>query len=305
MKFKLPMAIIMILSLTSCDKMNRIMDGTENLPNQIQETNDGMKKTNEAIRLQKISVAFETLKDKKIRANLVPIPFNMMSAAKIMAEALTAEEAVLFVKNYIISLNTTQYETVYPPIDEEEFQHERQADFFMLTLISGFLPEATVKEMVKQESNQGAYQEVMLNILRLRVYFNSDMMLLMGVLGLNPNEKDPEGNYKVLNEASKLDTLGKIEKAIEYNQIVENVCNLDFADQIDTQIKDFSKMVKPLDKETAKSNWALILKRSQADYKAKSLSGDPAENEADVKKYTEKFNALVEKIQKKIGTEPK
>ncbi len=287
-------ALVSLLVFSACGKIERIMDGTENLPNQIQETNNGMKKTNEAIRMQKIGVASEILKDEKMRANLVPIPFNMMSAAKIMAEALTAEETVLFVKNYIISLNKTQSVDVYPPIDEEKFQHERMADYYMLMLISGFLPDATVSQIIANESNQGAYQNIMLNILKLRVDFNSDMMLIMGVLGLNPNEKDADGNPKVLDDKSKLDTLGKIEKAIEYNEIVEKVCNLEFSDKIDIQIDGFK--LKPLDKELAKKNWNLILARSQSDYKAASLSKDPAKNEAEVADYTARYNALLEKI---------
>lgn len=296
---KLIIAFTALVFLSACAKVHKIMDGAENLPNQIQETNDGMKKTNEAIRKQKIGVAFEILKDEKMRANLVPIPFNMMSAAKLMAESLTADEAVLFVKNYIINLNKAQAVDHYPPIDEEKFQHERMADYYMLMLVSGFLPETTVKEMIEKESNQGAYQNIMLNILKLRVDFNSDMMLIMGVLGLNPNEKDAGGNPKVLDEKSKLDTLGKIEKAIEYNEIVENVCNLDFAEQIDIQIEGFK--LKPLDKDLAKKNWALILERAQSDYKAQSLSKDPVKNEAEVKAYTEKYNTLLEKIKAKSG----
>lgn len=294
---KLIITITALLMFSSCEKLNHIMDGTENLPNQIQETNDGMKKTNEAVRMQKIGVAFGVLKDEKMRAKLVPIPFDMMSAAKILAEALTAEEAVLFVKNYVIMLNKVQSVDVSPPMDEEKFQHERMADYYMLMLVSGFLPETTVKEMVATESNQGPYQNIMLNILKLRVDFNSDIMLIMGVLGLNPSEKDADGNYKVLDEKSKLDTIGKIEKAIEYNEKIEFVCNLDFADKVDLQIEGFK--LKAFDKELAKKNWELILKRSQADYKAQSLSKDPAKNEAEVKEYTEKYNSLVEKIKSK------
>lgn len=296
---KLVITILTLIVFSACAKIERIMDGTENLPNQIQETNDGMKKTNEAIRKQKIGVAFEILKDEKMRANLVPIPFNMMSAAKIMAEALTADEVVLFVKNYTIDLNKSQSVDVYPPIDEEKFQHDRMADYYMLMLISGFLPDATVNEMIARESDQGAYQNIMLNVLKLRVDFNSDMMLIMGVLGLNPNEKDKDGNHKVLDEKSKLDTLGKIEKAIEYNEIVEKICNLEFADKVDIQIEGFK--LKPLDVDIAKKNWALILTRAQADFKAQSLSKDPAKNEAEVKAYTGRFNMLLEKVKMKVG----
>jgi hypothetical protein len=55
---KLTMALVVALTalvlLSSCGKIQKVLDGTENLPNQIQETNNGMKKTNEGIRLQKV-----------------------------------------------------------------------------------------------------------------------------------------------------------------------------------------------------------------------------------------------------------
>ncbi len=296
---KSALAFILILALTSCGQITRIMDGTENLPKQIQETNDGMKKTNEAIRKQKMGVAFEILKNEKMRANLVPIPFNMMSAAKTMAEALTAEEAVLFVKNYVSDLNKSQVDTVYPPMDEEKFEHERQADLFMIILISGFLPETTVTEIIEKESNSGENLQIMLNILRLRVYFNNDMMLFMATLGLDANV-DATGKHSVLDDKSKLDTLGKIEKAIKYNEIIEFICNLDFADQVDAQITGF-KFIKPLDKALAKNNWALISERAQSDFKAQSLSKDPAKNEAETKDYAVRYKALIEKIKDKSG----
>lgn len=293
----LTISTMIILMLSSCGQIQRIMDGTEKLPSMIQETNDGMKQTNEAVRKQKMSLALEALKDEKNRAKLTPVPFGMMGAAKTMAEALTADEVVLFVKNHITDLNSTQAADVYPEMDEERFQHERRADYYMLMLISGFLPQATVEEIAKKESQQGAHQDIMLNILKLRIDFNSSMMLLMSTLGLNPNEKDKDGNYRIINPTAKLDTIGKIEKAIVLNEAVEFICNLDFADKVDTKIVGFPS--KPLDKELAQQNWEIILKRAQSDFKAHSFSNDPAKNEAETKAYSEKYKSLIEKLEKK------
>lgn len=296
---KLSILLSAILVLSSCGQIQRIMDGTEKLPSQIQETNNGMRNTNDAIRKQKIAEALKMLKEEGNRSNLIPIPFDMMSASKTLAEALTADETVLFFKNYIIKLNKQVSADVVPPISEEVFQHNRVADYYMLMLIAGFLPDQTVKQMIETESNQGAYQNIMFNILKLRVDFNSDMMLLMAMLGLNPQEKQ-DGKFVVVDDKIKLDTLGKIEKAIEYNQKVEDVCNLEFADKIEIKVEGFE--LPPLDKSKAKENWQIILERAQSDYKATSFSADPAKNEAQVKEYTQKFNLLIEKINQKINS---
>lgn len=289
--------VLVVLLLSSCGQIQRIMDGTESLPGKM----DAMKKSTgaveEGVRKQKQSEALKMLKEESTRANLVPIPLDMLAPARTLAESLTADEAVLFFKNYLIKITKQQAADAFPVEDEEKFQHNRIADFYMLELIAGFLPDETINDIIKNESNQGPYQEMMFAILKLRVDFNSDMMLMMGVLGLNPNEVDDQGEFKVLDPTSKLNTLGKIEKAMEYNEKVQFVCDLDFADKIDLQIPDFG--LKPLDKEKAKKNWQLILKRAESDYAAQSLSRDPKLNEQQVKEYSDRYAQLMTELKQK------
>jgi hypothetical protein len=305
-KMKISSLLILVLSLTSCGQIQRVLDGTERLPSQIDSTNSEIKKTNknlsetsETIRLQKLDTALNEAKLEKNRANLVPIPFDMMTACKIAAESFTAEEVVLFMKNYILKIKKQQAADVYPVVDEEKFQHERIADYYMIMLIAGFLPDSTVQEVVEAESNQGAYQDIMLNMLKLRYDFNNNLMVKLAMLGLDPATKDAAGEYAVLDKDVKLDTLGKIEKAIEYNEKLEYICNLSFVDKIDIQFEGIGQL--PLDPRAAKANWQLILDHAQSDYKASSFSKDPTTNHQEVEEYTSRYNKLIDGLRAKIS----
>lgn len=287
--------------MSSCGQITRILNGTEKLPSQIEQTNEGIVKTNEAVRKQKIGEALKVLKDPTNRSNLFPVPFDMMSAAKVLAEAITPDEAVLFVKNYILKIRKQTIDTVIPPVSEDVFMMNRIADYYMIMLISGFLPDETVNAIIAKESKQGAYQDVMFNILKLRADFNNDMMLYIAMLGLDP-VKNSTGEFPVLDDKVKLDTLGKIKKAIEYNEKVEFICNLDFVSKIDLEIEGI--VHKAFSADLAKNNWQIILDRAQADYKANSLSKDPAKNEEETQQNAAEFQSLITRLQNKVEGKP-
>lgn len=358
--------IIAAITLSSCGQIQRIMDGTENLPNQIQETNNGMAKTNEAIRKQKIGEAIKIMLDKNNRKAIFPIPSDMMAAAKTMGEALTANESILFVKNYLIKINNYQAQDVNPPSEPslvdvqvpempvaptepargedgkvdpaaladyqyqstvylnkmaeynlkvqinaennrkiedyqskysqyekavEGFVMDKSADLYMLMMVSGFLPDTTVAELVKQEADQGAYRDVIYQILKMRVDFYKQIMLDAGMLD---------------GEANKLDTIGKVEKAIEYAEKLDYVCKLNFTDLISLKITGFpdksqnENLSKPLDKDTALNTWMKIQKKAMDDFKAQSFDKDPAKKEQSEKEYAAKHKKALDLIQKKI-----
>lgn len=299
---KLTIALAALLLLSSCGKIQKVLDGTENLPNQIQETNNGMKKTNEGIRLQKVGEAFKVLTDANNRVTLSPIPSNMMSASKIMAEALTADEALLFIKNYIIKVNEEIFEDTYPLADKStpegqvqyfNFIKNKQADLLMITLVSGFLPDDTLQTMIDQESEQGAYRDVLFAALKMRADFYNNVMLDAGLIG----------------SGKKLETLGQIEKAIEYTDKIDFICKLPFADQIVMKVTGFTDdanaaLSAPLNVQLALDNWKKVLDKAQNDFKAQSFEKDPSQNARALSDYNARHQALLKSIQTKIDTYP-
>ncbi len=286
-----------LMFFTSCGQIQRVLDGTEKLPADIKALNGKIDKTNKGVHLQELSQALDRMKNEKNRANLLPLPIDMMSSGKAFAEEVTAEEMILFVKSNLIKIENQQAVDSVPAIDEELFQHNRLADYYMLVMVSGFLPDAIVKTIVDTESDQGAYQDVMLAILKMRVEFNSDQMLLMSMLGLSPIEFDENKQYKVIKPTLKLDTLGKIKRAMLYNSKVEYVCNLPFVNKVGLDIPNFPAL--PFDKEQAKKNWKIILNRAEAEFKSVSLLGVPAENESQVAEYNKTYQKLIAELKEK------
>lgn len=285
--------LVMAVSFSSCGKIDAMFEMPSRLTSMAKTTeqmNQGMATTNEAIRQQKIGIALGEMQKPQNRQYLSPIPGDMMPAGKILAEALTADEALLLIKNYIKKINEEYFENRFPTLDHAdnknqdllaEFEHEKLADLMMITVISGFLPEATLKQMIDIESEQGAYQDILNQILMMRVMFNSDLML----------------NASVLNE--KLYTLGKIQKAIEYNSHVEYIARLPFVGNIELKITGFtnpdlnSGFSKKFDPQIALTNWNRIYSAAQQDFKATSYLSNEADKNASLQKQNAEYSKLL------------
>ncbi|MGZ3692573.1 MAG: hypothetical protein ACXVAX_13775, partial [Pseudobdellovibrio sp.] len=225
------------------------------------------------------------------------VPYDMLPPGKVLAEAITADEAVLFFKNYISKLNNQSSADSVPAVDEDTYQHNRIADYYMLMIIAGFMPDKTVDDIISKQQFQGGYQDEMFAILKLRADFNGDMMLTMSLLGLNPLETDKDGNFKVVRPDYKLNTIGKIQNAMNYMAKVEKIANLDFADKIDLKIEGLP--LTPLDQNKIKKYYTTTYQRAQSDFKAQSLAKDPTKNEAETKAANAQYQDLLAKLKAK------
>lgn len=274
MNSKLILITLFALILSGCAKMEALIDTPNKMDDMARTTHqmkDGMDSTNEAIRMQKISIALSEMQKPANRMYLSPIPGDMMPAGKVLAESLKAEETVLLFKNYLKKINEEYFENRFPMVDKAskegqallaDFEHDKMADLMMITIIAGFLPDELVKDLILTESEQGAYQEVLFSILMLRFNFNNDLML----------------NASVLSE--KLITVGKINKAIEYNAKVDAIAKLPFYDLIGIKITGFSdsemnkSISKKIDRKIALNNWKKIYSHAASDFLTTSFDKD-------------------------------
>jgi hypothetical protein len=191
----------------------------------------------------------------------------------------------------IYNANMRSYEEQFNKYVEirTKFALNKAADLQMVTLVAGFLPKATLNEMITSQSAQGAYRDVLFSILKLRSNFFSQVMLEAGLIGAG----------------KKLETIGQIEKAIEYADQIDFLCKLEFLNQVAFKTSAFDEKTNqilstPLQKELAKKTWEKILKKSQDDFKALSFSADPLTNEKEVKMMAAQHQLLIEKIQNKL-----
>lgn len=170
-----------------------------------------------------------------------------------------------------------------------KFQLNKAADLQMVTLVSGYVSESVLAEMISSQAEQGAYRDILFAILKMRVNFYNDVMLEAGLIGGD----------------KKLATLGQIEKAIEYAEKIDFVCKLEFANQVAVKITGFNehmneKLSEPLKKDLASQKWAKILDKARSDFKADSFAADPAKKDNQAKEYAARYKALLESIQAKL-----
>ena len=170
-----------------------------------------------------------------------------------------------------------------------KFMLNKSADLQMITLVSGFLPESTLQEMIDTQSQQGAYRDVLFAILKMRVNFFNDVMLEAGLIGGD----------------KKLETIGQIEKAIEYGEKLDFICKLEFVNQIKMKITGFGEeqnesLSAVLDKELALKKWKKIQEKTEKDFKAQSFSKDPLTNENEVKRFAQQHQQALAKIKAKL-----
>ncbi len=172
-----------------------------------------------------------------------------------------------------------------------KFTLNKSADLQMITLVSGFLPDSTLEAMIESQSQQGAYRDVLFAVLKMRANFFSDVMLEAGLIGGD----------------KKLETIGQIEKAIEYGEKLDFVCKLEFVNQIKMKISGFSEsqnesLSAPLDKELALKKWKKIQEKTEKDFKAQSFSKDPLTNENEVKRFAQQHQQALAKIKAKLDS---
>ncbi|OFZ29791.1 MAG: hypothetical protein A2622_11285 [Bdellovibrionales bacterium RIFCSPHIGHO2_01_FULL_40_29] len=297
------------VALTACGQIKNIMDGTEHLPDQIAETNRGMAQTNESIRLQKLAVSLDHLMQEENQMFLSPIPGDMMGPGKLLAETLTAEEAVKLIYVKMVNINENTYRDQYPEDEElknaeqmRRFERSKLALFYSLQIVAGFLPDHVVQEIIHTEVMRGGrYFDTALQILSLRSSFYDKVMLKASLL------KD------------KLKTVGMVTTAIEYNEKIDFIAKLKFAPWIGIKITGFMNQemnaamsVEKLDIAIAKNNWEIILDRVTpiADHTGAmvnpvelvGVSGDPAADAAEMARQQEVLRQSILKIQSHLTT---
>jgi hypothetical protein len=214
------------VALSACG-VGSALDATKSVPDQINQTNaqvkatndqvkatnDKMDKTNRALHLKTLDDAMARMRSPDNTRFLVP-PTGIMLEAKPFAEEVAAEEIVELAYDFIKDIDEVQpdeamkqadparpgAESRWPAALVAEVDHDKLAKFWILTSISGFLPQATVEQMARRQIVEGGmYEETAYAVLALRSFFISQILV--------------EGDVF----AQKLTNLGKIEKA--YNRV--------------------------------------------------------------------------------------
>lgn len=257
---------VLSLALFSCAKVDRVLDKAENIPTQLDATNTNM------LELKRLTILGEMKKeadDKKNYEILSPVPYDLMAPCKKLGENFTADEVIQWAYTMISKINNARYDDNFgKPVDASnpeaiDFEHSKLGVFNAVSAVAAFLPEAVVDQLISKVYTSEEYSTTVLNVLAMRVYFIQKVML------------------KEKYAPSKLTDIGTVEAAIGYNQSVEKILKLSFAQYVRSDISGFNLMTDlntelsfDLSVADAKTNWKNIARGMDTYLKVTQFSAD-------------------------------
>lgn len=226
---------ILILSLVSlmlfsCGKLESVLDKADNdIPNNLLLTNARLSEVERKTVLAAMKPELEDAKNYQI---LSPVPYDLMAPGKLFAENIKALEVIEWMYTHLSKINNARYDDNFgKPIDGEknpeslEYEKNKLGLFNALCVVSTFLPESVVDELVSKVYTSEEYASTtIMNILAMRVYFIQKVML------------------KEKYASSKLTDIGAVESAIQYNQAIEKILKLPFAGYVRSDVSGFVLM---------------------------------------------------------------
>ncbi len=275
---KLVLVVSALGVLASCAKINSVMDSTEAIPEKMNALNRGMSDTNESIRLQKLAIALDQVMKKENQQFLSPIPGDMMAPGKLLAETLTASEAVELIYVKLKNVNENTYRDQFPADDAlankaqiEDFERSKIALLYAVQIVSTFLPDSVLNQMIDKEiKHAGRFRQTAFQILMMRATFYDKVMLHASLL------------------SDTMNTVGMVQKAIEYNTKIDFISKLNFANRIELKITGFLDAAKndafsqKLNIQNAAKNWAAIQDRASNQVEIVAITGNEAEDQAEM-----------------------
>lgn len=266
MKSFYTLLLISVSFLTACEAPD--IKGLNGMSKTTNEMNEGMKETNEAIRMQKLGLALEGLNKFENQQLILPLPTGLMAFGKLFGESATATEIVELTYTW-----TREIEEILPiqSLDKEDNMNEpteadlnkirlqKKARLYSLMVIAGFAQEEKVTEIINNEIlGYGRYQESALNFLALRAYFFREVMLKTSL-------KVDSGSD------GTLDTSGKMLKALEFLTKLDRISKLPFADAVHFKISEkYFSLVNEEERQDEAGRqktadmWQLALEKAEA-----------------------------------------
>lgn len=290
--------VLTIITAVGCGKLHSVLEKAESIPGKMDSLNQGMTKTNESVRLQKLSEADHKLMDEANYDVLAPVPVFLLSAGKIFGEELTSEEALLWVYKNMVYLNK-HFIVDNPSFDSQNPEHVAKFDkkkmgvFSALMVVSGNLKDSVVDEIILHIHKSGRYSKTGYEILALRQFFFDQLMIQASVFSESPD---------------KLEKLGHIEKAIEFNSKIERIARLSQPQLIKVSLtgmanQDLNTEIT-FDPAVVHTNWVEIKKRAEAGFQTHTLTTDVKEDPSQIAAQKATFAKLMSfldgKIQQKL-----
>lgn len=288
--------VLTVLASVGCGKLHSVLEKAESIPGKMDALNVGMGETNASVRLQKLGIFEGMVLDQDNYDMLAPFPADLMTGGKFLGEALTDEEALHWVFKSIKKINTYDINS-NPLLDSSDaktkakFDHDKLGLYMAVTIVSGYLRESVIDQIVQRIYASDRFSETGLQILALRAKFFSDVMLGGSLY------------------TEKFSTLGHTEEAIDYNEKIERIANLPYPQLIKVDIVGMltpemnEAMSVQFDPSIVTKNWSKIKTLAEAGFEVKPMSGNSQADAAETKRQKDVFanmmSFLATKIQQK------
>jgi hypothetical protein len=268
------MKYIILLVLCSCgisknlDKVGSGMDSMNSRIDRMTRNTDGMNdaikrmagslaSTSDGIHMQSLSVMLtELLKPENTKyitltsVNTIP----MIPSAKGFAETATQEELAGLAFLWISEINQAQVTDVLTKEQKDSFDLGKYIKLNALQMIAGFIPDATVKDLIKVQIEEGGiYQTSAYQLLLLRSMFIQNFLVDQAMTTTLSNPTQYRGLIKYLDQLAEINKLPNKEamtiKLFGFYDTDENGLNQTFDMQNVDVCFYYAKLKNKFDKE--------------------------------------------------------
>jgi hypothetical protein len=265
------------LVLSACGTQKAI-DATRSMPGKMDDMINKTNHLNQIVDLQAEMLPFEGLLKPEYGRDLAPIPFDLMPYAKKFAQYAPAEDIPELVYVWVKKLNEAALDPTTGET-QDQFLHRKMQTLAALQAVCGFLPHAKVKQIINSEIyHSGRHQTAALQVLMLRVRFLRDVLLEASLF------------------SAPMDSVGALQKAVEYNDEIDFIARLPFAGDIAVTITGFPEPVQEaMDTKLALTEWQKIKLKANRSLKVepKVYTGIPAQDQA---LYQQQYNLMVQNL---------
>ena len=290
---QLLLVLTIVVGFSGCSKLHSVLDKAESIPGKMDSLNQGMGETNASVRLQKLGVFESMVLDQDNYEMLAPFPADLMTGGKFLGEALTDEEALHWVFKSIKKINTYDINSnplldAQDPKVQAKFDHDKLGLYMAVTIVSGYLRDSVIDQIVERIYTSDRFTETGLQILALRAKFYSDVMLGGSLY------------------TEKFATLGHVKEAIDYNSKIERIAKLPYPHAIKVDIVGMltpemnEAMSVKFDPTIVNANWSKIKTLGEAGFEVKPLSGNNTADQAEAKRQRDVFNSYISFLNGKI-----
>lgn len=285
--------VLTVLAAVGCGKLHRVLDAAESIPAKMDSLNKGMGETNDSVRLQKLGIFEAMVLETENYDMLAPFPADLMTGGKFLGEALTDEEALHWVFKSIKKINTYDINS-NPLLDaadaktQAKFDHDKLGLYMAVTIVSGYLRDSVIDQIVQRIYSSDRFSETGLQILALRAKFYSDVMLGGSLY------------------TEKFSTLGHTSEAIDYNEKLERIASLPYPQLIKVDIVGMltpemnEAMTVQFDPSIVAKNWSKIKILAEAGFEVKPMSGNTQADAAETKRQKDVFANMISFLTGKI-----